>query len=242
MSSNQAGFEYEQVVLSAIKKAGISGDIMEAAGASNAIGDADFRIAKKAHLVEVKLDKNAQMGGTSVSYLYNCTEMQLLNAVEPEVTEMIFEAVEEQQKELDALLRFFAQEWDPTIFSFPVRVPKTIWTQAQNDGLLVNSQIQTDVNKFLAKFYRSKGVNYIQIGKCGLFHLGRNPAKLPVPKLKGTVNLEIRTARSGSKMNKSLGCKVATGAIRVQARLKTKNVSPYTLDDLNSIKAMLKAR
>jgi len=239
MSSNQQGFEYEQVVLEAIREAGIPGNMTEAAGASNAVGDADFRIAKKVHQVEIKLNKNAQMGGTSVSYLYNCLEMELLNDVEPEVTEMIFQAVEAQEEKLDALLRFFAQEWDPTIHSFPVTVPKTIWTQAQNDGLLVNSQIQTDVNKFLAKFYRNKGVNYIQIGKCGLFHLGRNPAKLPVPKLNGTINLEIRTARSGSRMNKGLGCKVATGAIRVQARLKTKNVSPYTLDDVNSIKTML---
>lgn len=242
MSSNQKGFEYEQIVLNAINEAGISGDITEAAGASNAIGDADFRIAKKAHLIEVKLNKNAQMGGTSVSYLYNGAELKLLNDVEPEVTDLIIEAVKGQQKDLDSLLRFFAQEWDPTIISFPLTVPKAIWTQAQNDGLLVNSQIQTDVSKFLAKFYRSKGVNYIQIGKSGLFHLGRNPAKLPVPQLKGNVNLEIRTARSGSRANKSLGCRVVSGAIRVQARLKTKNKSPYSLDNVESIKEMLRNR
>jgi len=242
MSSNQQGFKYEQLVLNTIREAGIAGNITEAAGASNAVGDADFKINGKAHLIEVKLNKNAQMGGTSVSYLYNGEELEIINVVEPEVTDLIYEAVKNQSKKLDALLRFFACKWDPTISSFPLRVPKTIWTQAQNDGLLVNSKIQTDVNKFLAKFYRNKGVDYIQIGKCGLFHLGRNPAKLPVPKLKGTVNLEIRTARSGSKMSKSLGCKVATGAIRVQARLKTKNISPYTLDDADSIKTMIRER
>lgn len=240
MSINTNGFEYEQTVLDSIAAAGITGNIKEAAGASSAHGDADFKIGRKVHLVEVKLDKNAQMGGSSVRYTFGGAELGLLSPVEPEIHKLVVRAVKDRTTELDELLRYLAKKWNSDILGFPVRCSKQVWTEAASDGLLVNAKIRTDV-KFIAQHYRSKGVNYMQIGKSGLFYLDKNPAGLPIPKLEGEINLEIRTARSGSQKLKS-GIRAVTGAIRVQGRLKTKNKSPFSLDDPSSIKAMLKSK
>ena len=238
MSINTKGFEYEQKVLDAIAEAGISGNILEAAGASAAQGDADFKFRGKTHLVEVKLDKNAQMGGSSVRYQKGSGTFELLSTVEPEIQSMIIEAVESRTHELDSLIEYFASKWDPGITGFPATCSKQVWTQAADNGLLVNAKIHTDVS-FIARHYQAKGVNYIQIGKSGLFYLNKNPAKLPIPKLMGDVRVEIRTARAGSKLAKKTGVRTVGAGIRVQGRLRTKNKSPYTLDCPKSIREML---
>lgn len=116
---------------------------------------------------------------------------------------------------------------------------KDAWELAARKNLLVNVKIKNTVD-FIAKHYAKKGIFYIQIGGAGLFYLAGNPANLPIPQLSGDINIEIRSARSGAKMLKS-GIEVVGGGIRVQARLKTKGKSPYTADDVASLKAMLTA-
>ena len=238
MSVNTQGFEYEQKVIDAIAVAGISGELTKAAGASSAQGDADFRLNGQTYLVEVKLDKNAQMGGSSVRYQKGSKEFELLTPVEPEIHSMIIEAVKTRTTELDILIEYFAAKWDTEITGFPASCSKQVWTQAAANGLLVNAKIHTDVS-FIARHYKTKGVDYIQIGKSGLFYLEDNPANLPVPKLEGDVRVEIRTARAGSKMAKKTGVRMVGSGIRVQGRLRTKNKSPYTLDCPKSIREML---
>lgn len=241
MSINTKGFEYEQKVIDAIAEAGLTGNITIAAGCSSAHGDADIKIKGKTHLVEVKLDKNAQMGGSSVRYQKGSEIFELLTPVEPEIHSMIMEAVEDRAEQLNKLIEYFAMKWDPGITGFPASCSKQVWTQAAANGLLVNAKIHTDVS-FIARHYKAKGVDYIQIGKSGLFYLKKNPANLPIPKLEGDVKVEIRTARCGSKLAKKTGVRMVGSGIRVQGRLRTKNKSPYTLDCPKSIKAMLENR
>ena len=69
MSSNVEGFKYEQDVVDSLVAAGIAGTITEGAGASSADADADMVLFGQRHLVEVKKDLQAQMGGTSVRYV-----------------------------------------------------------------------------------------------------------------------------------------------------------------------------
>jgi len=239
MSVNTNGFEYEQKVIDAIAEAGITGNISKAAGASSAHGDADFKLGNTTHLVEVKLDKNAQMGGSSVRYQKGNKALELLTPVEPEIHSMIMEAVEGRTSQLDTLIEYFATKWDPGITGFPANCSKQVWAQAAENGLLVNAKINTDVS-FIARHYKTKGVDYIQIGKSGLFYLEDNPANLPITKLEGDVSVEIRTARAGSRLVKKTGVRMVGSGIRVQGRLRTKNKSPFTLDCPKSIALMLK--
>jgi len=123
------------------------------------------------------------------------------------------------------------------------KIPATVevgkWVAAKKNGLLkpLNVKIKRST-QFIINHYKKKGVNYIQIGGAGLFYLADNPANLPVPRLDGEINIELRPGRSGSKMRKD-GTKVAGVGLRVQGRLQFDGTSPYTLDDPESIRDML---
>ncbi len=83
--------------------------------------------------------------------------------------------------------------------------------------------------KFIIDHYKDKGIHYMQIGGAGLFYLDQNPANLPVPKLDGEIEIELRAGRSGSSLNAD-GTRRVSGLLRAQARLKFKGWSPITLD------------
>jgi len=242
MSSNTQGFEYEAVVLDAIREAGFSGNILEGAGASAAAADADFRLGGKVYKVEVKLDSKAQMGGSSVR-LAAVAAPVLVKSTGDAVEDALLASVCERRGKFEALLARLSELEEGRVFTgFPVQCSKESWTQAKAEGMLVNAKVEADVS-FIAKHYMSKGVFYIQFGDKGLFHLGKNPANLSVPKLTGSVKIEVRTARGGSKPLKSGTGRSVTGAIRVQARLSMpKGIkSPFTLDDAASVRALMTA-
>jgi len=98
--------------------------------------------------------------------------------------------------------------------------------------LAINRTFESDV-RTIAQHYARKNTFYIQIGGAGLFRLGEaNPANLPVPVLTGKVQLEVRLAKAGKP----------TAGMRVQARLMTGAMSPFTLDDPESVRQMLTQR
>ena len=95
--------------------------------------------------------------------------------------------------------------------------------------LPINKTLEGDMD-VISNHYARKQTHYIQIGGAGFFRLGEaNPANLPLPILNGKVQLEVRIAKGGPP----------AAGLRVQARLLTKSTSPYTLDDPESVKAML---
>jgi len=234
MSSNIEGFEYENTVIKALKDAGYCGNITEGAGASAAAADADLRIGDDCYLVEVKKDAGAQMGGTSVRYINGEFEVAS-DALEQDTVEMIVEALEPRREAIEAFLHFVGAE------QFPVSCTKEAWTTAKVAGLLkpINAKIRKDT-EFIANHYKKKGINYIQIGGAGLFYLSENPANLPIPKLDGQIDIELRAGRSGSKLNGE-GIRVVGGGLRAQGRLKFTGASPYTLDDPESVRGLIVA-
>lgn len=232
MSNNVQGFEYEEVVISALLEAGYCGDITEGAGSSAADADADLRLGDDKYLVEVKKDSQAQMGGTSVRFVDG--EFELASETVDSVTaEMIISALEPKKDAIKNFLSFIGAE------QFPTTCEKSAWEQAKVGGLLkqMNAKISRDTS-FIADHYKSKGIYYIQIGGAGLFYLSDNPANLPIPKLEGSIDIELRAGRSGSKKN-AAGVPVVSGLLRAQGRLKFQGQSPYTLDDSDSVRAMV---
>ena len=115
---------------------------------------------------------------------------------------------------------------------------------------------------FILQHYKSKEVDYIQIGGKGLYYLSSNPANLPIPQLGNTgLVIEMRPGKSGSKkrIDPETGEKVrvrtpsdtgegdfikASAPFRTSARLDGAGLaqSPYTLDDPESIAAMMEER
>lgn len=235
MSFNVEGFEYEGKVIESLKAAGYCGAITEGAGSSSTDADADLLLGDDNYLIEVKKDAQAQMGGTSVRFVGGTFEVAS-DAVEQVTAEMMIAALEPKREAISQLLHFVGSE------QFPTTCEKDAWEAAKVAGLLreVNTKISKDTT-FIANHYKKKGIYYIQIGGSGLFYLSENPANLPVPKLEGQIDIELRAGRSGSKKNAS-GIAVVSGLLRAQGRLKFKGESPYTLDDPDSVRAMVKAR
>ena len=106
-------------------------------------------------------------------------------------------------------------------------------------GLLkdINTKVITDTS-FIEKHYNKKGVYYIQIGGAGLFYLGKNPLKLPVPRLEGEIQVEIRLAYSGTKGTFPDGTETRTAGLRFQGRLRTKGKSPHSIDTVKGIEKL----
>ena len=233
MGNNIEGFEYENTVIAALKQAGACGNITEGAGASAADADADFQVGGLRYLVEVKKDAGAQMGGTSARYIDGEFAMAS-DAVDSDTQEMIVEALSQRIEPIEAMLRRIGAE------QFPTSCQKDTWTAAKTEGYLkpINAKIRKDT-EFIINHYRKKGIHYIQIGGAGLFYMDSNPANLPIPKLEGEIDIELRAGRSGSKVN-AQGVAMVGGSLRAQGRLKFKGSSPYTLDNPESIKCLLK--
>ena len=228
MSANEQGFAYENVVIDALKFAGVAGNILEGAGASATGADADFVVDGKTYLLEVKKDADAQMGGTSVRYIDGKFEM-VSDAVDPGTTDLIIAALDKKRDPIERLLAAIGGE------KFPTTCDKHTWTVAKQKGLLkpINAKIKKNTN-FIIDHYKKKGIDYIQIGGAGLFYLDKNPANLPIPKLEGEIDIELRAGRSGSSLN-AAGQRRVSGLLRAQARLKFKGDSPITLDSATGI-------
>jgi len=237
---SQRGFAYEEEVIAVLNSAGLAGNITSGAGASAAAADADMNIGGNIQKIEVKLDGNAQMGGTSLRYnplTDDATERFVIvsDTVDPDTVSLMEEALTPLIPRLNDFLEFVGAT------KFPATVTRDKWVEAKQLGLLrpLNVKIKRTTN-FIINHYRKKGVNYIQIGGSGLFYLADNPANLPIPQLDGEINIELRPGRSGSKTRKD-GTKVVGGGLRVQGRLRFKGKSPFTLDDPESIREMMEA-
>lgn len=235
------GFEYETTVLNAIAAAGIAGNITKGAGSDKNSPDADFRIGNSVYGAEIKLNSRAQMGGSSLKFQNN--KVALTKSIDPEVDLILMSAVKDKSAEIKKMVNFLNKHRpagvNAKVSGFPLVCTKVAWEKAAQAGMLINAYVKYSTD-FIAKHYNSKGIHYIQIGGAGLFYLGSNPANLPIPPLSGEIVIELRSARSGAKPL-SNGLLVVAGGIRVQGRLKTTGTSPYSLDNSQSILAMLAA-
>jgi hypothetical protein len=223
VSSNELGFAYENDVISSLVSAGIAGTIQEGAGASATAADADFMVDGKRYLLEIKKDADAQMGGTSVRY--DNGEFEIVSeSVDKNTASLIMSALAPKTPHIEKLLSAIGGE------KFPTTCEKYTWTQAQQKGLLkpINAKVRKNT-QFIIDHYKDKGIHYIQIGGAGLFYLDENPANLPIPKLEGEIDIELRAGRSGSSLN-AAGQRRVSGLLRAQARLKFKGSSPISLD------------
>jgi len=77
-------------------------------------------------------------------------------------------------------------------------VPHIASMVLKSDGLQAKLALNVPLKaKVIADFYNSKGVNYIQIGGSGLYHLNTDPLDLGTPAFTGEINIEIRIKPDG---------------------------------------------
>jgi len=248
------GVEYENRVYAALQSAQIPGlDLGTVGGAGYSrfgAGDIEATFNGNAFNIEVKANKNAQLGGTSVRVdpENNVYEVVTPDAIDSDALPFYIQAAQNKADDVIAYINF-VKTLEPAALhaNLPNTIPfgsitKDAWNQAQSKGFLtkLNAIESFDNAKIIAATYNRKGVYYIQIGGAGLFYLGSNPLNLPIPEFDGAVNIEFRLGRAGSK-ERRLGnqiVRVVAAGYRCQGRLNTTVQSPYTLDDPNSVKKL----
>lgn len=233
---------YEALVIKSLKSAGIAGHLRRAACSNSLRPDADVRINGELHYVEVKSNSRAQMGGGSVGY--SLVDKEFFPAgINRELSETLAGFLNDindssLHKGIKNLLTFLSRQSTKDFDRIPMSgFDATTWKQAVDNGLLltINRTLEGSIHT-IAAHYAKKNTFYVQIGGSGFFRLSEeNPANLPVPILNGKVSIELRVAKSGDQGESS------KAGLRAQARLVAKNSSPYSLDDPDSIKKMLKA-
>ena len=153
------------------------------------------------------------------------------------------DAAQQKSKAIDAYIDA-ARKLDPVqyhkdISGIPIKVSKKGRDELKRKGLLkaINTKIVTDAS-YIGKHYNKKGVYYIQIGGAGLFYMGRNIFNLPVPKLSGEIQIEVRLGFSGSKTSFPDGTEARSAGLRMIGRLKTKGKSPHSIDTVEGIEKL----
>ena len=244
MSVGAGGVKYEAAVVKAISQAAtkfkghvkIKDDNLTSAGYSNVGVDLEVEVAGKNFAVEIKQNKDAQMGGTSMKYNLETDEISLTKPddVDEAVQQLFIDATRLKKNDFIKFIKRVKQLTpQPHKQKMKTNVPfgslwVEAWRQAQKEGLLkqLNGKIRFDNTDIIAKRYNRKGVYYIQIGGAGLFYLLSNPLKLPVPKFEGEIDVELRLKLGGSG-----GKPKASPTYSVTGRLKTTIESPLSLDN-----------
>jgi hypothetical protein len=250
MSHNLNGLVYEQTVYKTIKELNhqsiqVHGD--EPSGGFNA-HDNDLKLSLLGKEIEVEIKANAaaQMGGTSFTYDMATRELKSVKPLPQDDLSVILSETENLYDHFDNLISFLKQS-EPVNYhgkntGFPLAITKESWTVARDNGLLkpINTKIKRTTD-FIHNHYAKKGVNYIQIGNAGFFYMKENPLNLPIPQLEGEINLEFRPGRGGATAREFEGktYKFAGVGLRIQGRLQFKGKSEYSLDNKDSILAML---
>jgi hypothetical protein len=253
-SVGSKGLAYERKVYTAMKEANVPlldvGDRPGRGFSNQGAGDIEARYDGKEFNIEIKLDKNAQMGGTSIRIDTKAKTHVLVkpDAVEDDAIPFFLDAAKKQDQALKDWVNFIRKQ-EPVEFhkNVPYRIPfgsvtKEAWMAAQRAGYLaqMNAIQRFDSARTIAKAYNRKDVYYIQIGGSGLFYLGKNPLKLDVPAFDGEINIEFRLGPSGSKTRKFEGetLRVVGAGYRCQGRFKTTVRSKYSLDNPDDVRKL----
>ena len=191
--------------------------------------------------IELKKDMKAQMGGSSLRYnrltlAFDMVNPHLANHLSPIVTRLQSQ-IPHYNNYIDALKTKEPLTFHSAVSGFPLNASVQARDALKHQGLLAEVQYEFEYPlKFLKDLYNSKGVYYIQIGGMGLYSIGGNPFRFPIPELDGTFKVEFRCGYAGQKINMPDTTSTARkGELRIIGRLKTAKPSPYSLDNQDHI-------
>lgn len=249
-SVGQGGLDYELKVYNAVKSANVPGlnpgNKPTTAGFSNqGAGDLEASYNGQAFNIEIKASAKDQMGGGSFQYDFATKQFTPVSQMDPEDLDLLLAACKEKTSALDAYIEA-ARKLEPVqyhknISGVPIKVSKDGRDELKKRGLLaaINKNVKTSTN-FIVKHYNKKGVFYINVGGAGLFYMGKNPLKLPVPELKGEIQIEMRLGFGGGKLSfpTNPSTPARSAGLRVQGRLLTKGKSPYSMDNAEDIRKL----
>ena len=251
MSIGAGGLEYETAVVNSVKqtiphfqeRVKFTNLNYATAGYSSVGIDLELQVNGAPFNIEIKQNKDAQMGGTSIRYNPATDSAEIVNrdTIDDEAEPYFLNAIQSKKDAILAFLDYMRKQEPLELHSkiperFPISgVTKQAWTNAVKDGYLnsLNETVKFNDTSLITKAYNLKQVYYIQVGGAGLFYLNENPYDLPVPKFEGQIQIEFRLGRSGSKSRKFGDTTIETvgAGYRCQGRLKTRIKSNLSLDN-----------
>ena len=251
MSIGAGGLEYETAVVDSVKQAiphfqervKFTNLNYATAGYSSVGIDLELQVNGAPFNIEIKQNKDAQMGGTSIRYNPATDSAEIVNrdTIDDEAEPYFLNAIQSKKDAILAFLDYMRKQEPLELHSkiperFPISgVTKKAWTNAVKDEYLnpLNETVKFNDTSLITKAYNLKQVYYIQVGGAGLFYLNENPYDLPVPKFEGQIQIEFRLGRSGSKSRKFGDTTIETvgAGYRCQGRLKTHIKSNLSLDN-----------
>ena len=251
MSISAGGLEYETAVVDSVKqtiphfqeRVKFTNLNYATAGYSSVGIDLELQVNGAPFNIEIKQNKDAQMGGTSIRYNPATDSAEIVNrdTIDDEAEPYFLNAIQSKKDAILAFLDYMRKQEPLELHSkiperFPISgVTKKAWTNAVKDEYLnpLNETVKFNDTSLITKAYNLKQVYYIQVGGAGLFYLNENPYDLPVPKFEGQIQIEFRLGRSGSKSRKFGDTTIETvgAGYRCQGRLKTHIKSNLSLDN-----------
>ena len=241
-----AANKYEETIVNNIIASGHVGNILQPALNNANLPDCDILINDNIFNIEIKMNMSSQMASVTVRYdaetnTFSFKDETKLNIKDSEVIKSILLP---KAQYINELLDFIHSKNPQIPRKLSVTVPADIWLEAVKKGMIKNigAVVKDQSLDFLFTHYKNKNIPYIQIGGYGLYYMYDNPANLPIPQLSGKMNIEIRMIRAGSggKLD-DRGIKIASCQLRCSGRLSEihNEKSPYTLDDVQSIKDLV---
>jgi hypothetical protein len=193
MADNK-GMIYENKINKLLKDNGIQKKNFQGAGSDSNAPDAEITIGGVDYKVEVKLDLKVDFGQGSLDYDLKKDKWILSGA--PTASGQAMRDFLEKV----GVPKLVNKAWGPKGPPRKFTVPLKNFTKADVDYDYKNFK-DTFVNvpsDAISDYYASKKTYYIQIGKFGLYYMGKDVAKLGVPEFKPQIRLRIRLKRGGS--------------------------------------------
>lgn len=194
MAADNKGFLYESKINKLLKKYKIQSPSFQGAGADPNAPDSEITIKGVKYKVEVKLDLKVDFGQGSLDYDLKKNKWILGGAKT--------ESAEQMREFLSSIKvpEIVNKEWGaggpPRKFTVPLDKFKP--SDVAHDYAKFKDRFVDVKASAVADYYSSKKTYYIQIGKFGLFYMGKDVAKLGVPEFNPKLRLRIRLKRGGS--------------------------------------------
>lgn len=194
MAADNKGFLYESKINKLLKKYKIQSPGFQGAGADPNAPDSEITIKGVKYKVEVKLDLKVDFGQGSLDYDLKKRKWILGGAKT--------QSAEQMRDFLNSIKvpELVNKEWGVSGPPRKFTVPLDKFTPADvaHDYAKFKDRFVDVKASAVAEYYASKKTYYIQIGKYGLFYMGKDVAKLGVPEFNPKLRLRIRLKRGGS--------------------------------------------
>jgi len=189
------GLIYEHKINKELKKAGLQRKSFQPAGSDSNAPDAELTLKDAQHKVEVKLDLKVDFGQGSLMYNLETKKWELGGADTDSAKQM------REFLTMIGVPRFVNEHWGRHGAPRKFTVDPKHYTQKDVDWDYAHFKdfFVAVPSDSVAKYYNSKKTYYIQVGDgYGFYWMGRDIARLGVPKFTVNLRLRVRLKRGGS--------------------------------------------